>query len=196
MAENQTDGPKIPVEKPGFGERFAAWRGYALANPLFSVTLLGAMVITLVDQASKAWIVNVLRLPELRQIELTPIFDFTYVRNFGASFGMLAGGMSSRIILSMFAITIVAIMVGWLGGVTRKLPAIGIAFIIGGAMGNLVDRVLYGYVIDFIDVSGLFSFFPWVFNVADTAINVGVGCLIVDAFTADEDSADKQTANK
>ena len=134
----------------------------------------------LLDQATKVWVVEILQLPALRQISLLPFFDLTYVENRGASFGMLAGGMGSRIILSIVAIGISLFLVQWLASIRRPLTAAGVAFVIGGAIGNLIDRVLYGYVIDFLDFSGLW--FPWVFNVADSCINVGVACILVDAF--------------
>lgn len=160
---------------------FANWMTQARTNPLFIVTLIGALVVMLADQASKVWIVEVLRLPDRRQIDLSPIIDLTYVKNYGASFGMLAGGLGSRIFLSLLSSAIVVFLVTWLAQVRRPLLATGIAFLIGGAVGNLVDRVLYGYVIDFIDASGLM--FPWVFNVADAAINVGIAFLVLDYFT-------------
>ncbi len=159
------------------------WQAF-LANvksaPYFKVTLLGALVMTLLDQMTKVWVVKILHLPVLRQINLGPVFDFTYVRNYGASFGMFRGGLPSRIFLSVLAFGIILVLINWLTTVTRPLAAAGIAFILGGAAGNLVDRVLYGYVIDFIDFSAMH--FPWVFNIADTSINVGVGLLLLDAF--------------
>ncbi len=160
------------------------WWQTARANPLFSLAMLGALVVMLVDQASKAWIVNILRLRERRHIDLLPFFDLTYVENTGASFGMLSGGLASRIVLSAVAIGVVVFLVTWLARVTRPLVATGIAFIIGGAIGNVIDRALYGYVIDFLNFSGLW--FPWVFNLADSAINIGVGCLLFDAFFGDQ----------
>lgn len=164
----------------------ASWWQTARANPLFSLALLGALVVMLVDQASKAWIVNILRLRERRHIDLLPFFDLTYVENTGASFGMLSGGLASRIVLSVVALGVVVFLVVWLARVTRPLVATGIAFIIGGAIGNVIDRALYGYVIDFLNFSGLW--FPWVFNLADTAINIGVGCLLFDAFFGDQEN--------
>lgn len=157
----------------------AAWSIEARANPLFARGLIAALVIAILDQASKFWIVNVVELPLRRRIELLPIFDLTYVENRGASFGMLAGGMGSRVLLSTISIVIAGVMIVWLGRLKRGLAAAGAALIIGGAIGNLHDRLRYGYVVDFLDFSGLM--FPWVFNVADAAINVGFACLILDA---------------
>lgn len=157
------------------------WLGAAKANPWFRWGAPAAVLIALADQATKFWIVHVVELPLKRTIELSSIFDLTYVENRGASFGMLAGGMASRVILSAISITVAAALVIWLGRLRRRFAAVGAILIIGGALGNLYDRVAYGYVVDFLDFSGLY--FPWVFNIADAAINVGVGCLIVDALT-------------
>ncbi len=157
----------------------AHWHADARANPLFVSGLIGAGAVALIDQATKFWIVNIVELPIKRRIEISSIFDLTYVENRGASFGMLAGGLGSRIILSSISITIATVMIVWLGRLKRRFAAAGAALIIGGAIGNLYDRVSYGYVVDFLDFSGLM--FPWVFNVADSAINVGFVCLIIDA---------------
>lgn len=159
--------------------QIANWLAEARANPLFLYGLVGAASVAILDQASKFWIVNIIELPIKRRIEISPIFDLTYVQNRGASFGMLAGGLASRIVLSSISIAIAAIMVVWLGRLRRRFAAAGAALIIGGALGNLHDRVRYGFVVDFLDFSGMM--FPWVFNVADTAINIGFACLILDA---------------
>lgn len=159
----------------------ADWLGAAKANPWFRWGAPAAALIALADQASKLWIVHGVDLPARRKIELSSIFDLTYVENRGASFGMLAGGMASRIILSAISIAVATALVVWLGRLRRRFAALGAILIIGGALGNLYDRIAYGYVVDFLDFSGLY--FPWVFNIADAAINVGVGCLIVDALT-------------
>lgn len=178
-------------------QQFSAWRGAARANPNFSRGLAGAGVIAAVDQASKAYVVHGLKLPELGRIEISGLFDLTFVRNFGASFGLLADHGFSRIILSVISFGVAAMLVAWLARLRRPLAAAAVAFIVGGALGNLVDRVSLGYVVDFLDFSG-FPFphlvrvdgfpgwtlvnggFIWVFNVADTAINVGIALLALD----------------
>lgn len=157
------------------------WVAAATSNGFFRWGVLAAAVIAIVDQASKFWVVHVVELPIKRKIELSAIFDLTYVENRGASFGMLAGGMGSRIILSAISIAVATALILWLGRLRRRFASAGAALIIGGALGNLYDRLAYGYVVDFLDFSGLY--FPWVFNIADAAINIGVGCLIVDALT-------------
>lgn len=155
------------------------WIADARANSLFVWGMAAAGVIAVIDRATKYWIVSIIDLPAKGRIEILPVFDLTYVENRGASFGMLAGGMGSRIVLSLISISIATVMTVWLGRLKRRFAAAGAALIIGGAIGNLHDRVRYGYVVDFLDFSGLM--FPWVFNVADTAINVGFACLILDA---------------
>lgn len=160
--------------------QFPAWRREAFANPWFLYGLGGAVAIAMLDQLSKFWIVDVLKLPQRGKIELSSIFDLTYVQNYGASFGLLAGGLGSRILLSIISTAVALGLMVWLGQLKRPVAAIGVSFIIGGALGNLYDRVAYGFVVDFLDFSGLY--FPWVFNIADAAINVGVACLLLDAW--------------
>ena len=168
---------------------FTAWRADARSNPYFLRGVVGALCVMLADQASKAWIVEVVQLRAKRHIDISAIFDLTWVQNYGASFGMLAGGIASRIFLSIVSLAISVVLIAWLARIDRAIAATGIAFIIGGALGNLFDRVAYGYVIDFLDFSGMW--FPWVFNVADASINIGIACLILDAFLTrnDEPSA-------
>ncbi|MFN0024324.1 MAG: signal peptidase II [Parvularculaceae bacterium] len=161
--------------------QIANWLAAAKANAYFRWGMLAALLVAITDQASKYWVVRVIDLPVRRKIELSGIFDLTYVENRGASFGMLAGGMGSRIVLSSISLGVATALVIWLARLERRFAAAGAALIVGGAIGNLYDRIAYGYVVDFLDFSGLM--FPWVFNVADAAINVGVACLIVDALT-------------
>ncbi len=161
--------------------QIADWLAAAKANAYFRWGILAAGLVAIADQASKYWIVHVVDLPGRRKIEISGVFDLTYVENRGASFGMLAGGMGSRIVLSSISIGVATALVIWLARLDRRFAAAGAALIVGGAVGNLYDRIAYGYVVDFLDFSGLM--FPWVFNVADAAINVGVACLIVDALT-------------
>ena len=163
-----------------FAEKARAWWRDARANPFFIRGLIGAAVVALLDQASKFWIVHIVDLPARRQIEISGIFDLSYVENPGASFGMLAGGLGSRIFLSMISLGVSIGLAFWLGRLRRPIAATGVAIIIGGALGNLYDRVAYGFVVDFLDFSGLY--FPWVFNIADSAINVGVALLLFDAW--------------
>ncbi len=161
---------------------FSEWLKAARTNRLFALTLAVTIGVIALDQASKLWILHGLVLPDVpgRSIDLGPIFNLTYVENRGVSFGLFAGGMTSRILLSILAITVAGFVLHWAGRLDRRGAAIGAGFIVGGALGNAFDRIAYGFVVDFFDFSELY--FPWVFNVADVAVNLGVACLAYDAF--------------
>ncbi|VAW80881.1 Lipoprotein signal peptidase [hydrothermal vent metagenome] len=141
-----------------------------------------AFVIVVSDQISKYWILNGLKLRELPggHLELSPIMDFTFVWNRGVSFGLLqASSMWGRILLSLFAAAVVVAMTVWLLKAQNKVLAIALGLIIGGAVGNLIDRIIYGKVVDFINFSDVN--FIWVFNIADASINVGVFFILLEA---------------
>lgn len=161
--------------------RVKEWQREARANPLFWKGAAGAAVVVALDQLSKFWIVHQVKLPEKRQIEISGIFDLTYVQNYGASFGMLSG---ARWLLTALSLAVAAALLTWLGGLKRPVAATGIAFVVGGALGNLYDRLTLGYVVDFFDFSGLY--FPWVFNVADASINIGIAFILLDAYLTRE----------
>lgn len=174
----------------------SVWWRTARANPLFRRGVLLALVVVALDQLSKMWVLHGIALPDrpLGRIELSAVFDLTYVENTGVSFGLFAGGTVSRVVLSIVSVVVAAYVVRWLGTLLRRVAAIGAGLIVGGAIGNLYDRVLYGYVVDFLDFSGLG--FPFVFNVADAAINVGVACLAYDAFVVAPKAAQEERAPK
>jgi signal peptidase II len=131
------------------------------------------------DQLSKYWIVNVLHLPEIGKIELSPIFDLTMVRNYGISFGAFTADADWERWALVGLSTIIAIIFSvWLTRAKRSLTILALALVIGGAIGNVIDRIRYGYVVDFLDFSGIG--FIWVFNVADSAITIGAILLGLD----------------
>jgi|TARA_B100001971_G_C18186406_1_gene535909 signal peptidase II len=146
-----------------------------------------SFVLLLLDQASKQYMSSILPLCQpgyCQSIEILPIFKLTVVHNEGAAFSFLsdAGGWQRWLLvsISIFASLFVAV---WLYRVSRqeKLLALALAFILGGALGNLVDRALLGYVVDFIVVYYESYYFP-AFNIADSAITIGAGFLILDMF--------------
>jgi signal peptidase II len=146
-----------------------------------------SFVLLLLDQASKQYMSSILPLCQpgyCQSIEILPIFKFTVVHNEGAAFSFLsdAGGWQ-RWLLVTISIVVSAFVAGWLYRVYRqeKLLALALAFILGGALGNLVDRALLGYVVDFIVVYYESYYFP-AFNIADSAITIGAGFLILDMF--------------
>ena len=122
-------------------------------------------------------------------IELSPIFDLTMVWNKGVSFGLFgADGPLGRTVLVVFSVAVAGFLIAGLlqrGGIRaqRRLQAVAFGFIIGGALGNAIDRVLYGAVADFLNFSDIG--FPWVFNIADVGINLGVLAIVADVFLND-----------
>jgi signal peptidase II len=132
------------------------------------------------DQISKWWILAEVMNPP-RVIEITPFFNLVLVLNRGASFGMLGGGgaWAPWALLALAAAILTGLGI-WLARTPSRWVAAGLGLVIGGAVGNVVDRLRYGAVIDFLDFH--LAGFHWpAFNLADSAITVGVGILLVDA---------------
>ena len=143
-----------------------------------------ALVVIVLDQLTKAWIISGLSLQEVGRIPvLPPILNFSWVENTGVSFGLFGGG-EARWGLTIFSIVVSAGLGWWALKADRRLLVTAIGLVMGGALGNVIDRVRFGYVVDFIDFSGT-GVFPWVFNVADSAITVGVVLLILDSLKSD-----------
>ena len=152
-----------------------------------AVTRLGklgyalAAAVIVVDQLSKYWVLEVFRLPERMQVEVLPFFRLSMVWNRGVSFGLLQAEVDfARWGLAVFSAVVAVGLALWVRRVSRPLLAVALGLIIGGAVGNLIDRVRFGAVADFLDFSRLW--FPWVFNVADSGITIGVLLLILDSF--------------
>ncbi len=147
--------------------------------------LVAGLAVLAADQVSKWWILNVLDLPELRQVVLLPVLNLTMVWNHGVTFGLLNGlGAAGHIILAAIALAVVAGLGLWLRKAETALVATAIGAIAGGAVGNVIDRIRYGAVVDFIHahVGSPWGDLSWyVFNVADAAIVCGVGALILDS---------------
>jgi signal peptidase II len=114
-----------------------------------------------------------------RFVELTPFFDLQMVWNRGVSFGLLRADHDVvRWGLVAMSLAIAGVFFWWLRSAERKLTAMALGLVIGGALGNVIDRIRFGAVADFLDFNGLW--FPWVFNVADAAISVGAILLAAD----------------
>ena len=144
---------------------------------------LVAVVIGL-DQLSKAWIVNHIPYGGIRT--LLPVLDITLRYNRGAAWSMLDGASGwQRWLFSGLAVVVGVGLLYWLrrlNGRTQRLLCLSLALILAGALGNLLDRLLSGQVVDFILAHWNDSQFP-AFNVADSAITVGAALMLLDAFT-------------
>ena len=141
--------------------------------------LIVAAPVVAVDQASKWVIVDVVMQPP-RVIEVTGFFNVVMVWNRGVSFGLFSGGQEAmRWVLVALALAITVALVHWLRRIDRRFLALSIGLVIGGSIGNVIDRVRFGAVADFLDVH-LFGYHWPSFNVADSAIPVGVAILLID----------------
>lgn len=149
-----------------------------------------ALGVIALDQLSKYWILFTYDLPNRLSVEVLPVFHLTMVWNRGVSFGLFRspdGQELIRWLLAAFSALVALGLIVWVRKVGRPLLAVAVGLIIGGAIGNLIDRVRWGAVADFLDFSRLA--FPWIFNVADSAITVGVALLLLDSLRAAPKSA-------
>lgn len=141
-----------------------------------------AVLSLVVDQATKLYVLANFKLHE--SVDLLPFFDFTYAQNKGAAFSFLsdAGGWQ-RWFFTVIAVSISGVLIYWLRGLHRSQKGLSIAYslVLSGAIGNLIDRLSYGFVVDFIHVFYKTQSFP-IFNVADMAICCGAFLIILDAF--------------
>jgi signal peptidase II len=141
-----------------------------------------AALIIVLDQATKAVIKAKLPLHESMTV-IPGFFDFTHVRNTGAAFGMLNNIEFAYKPLVMVLVAAVALIAVATYAFTlppaQRVARLGLALILGGAVGNLIDRAATGFVVDFVDVYWRGIHF-WAFNVADSAITVGVGLMLLD----------------
>ena len=134
-----------------------------------------AILIAAVDQLVKWYVVGPLNLRNVRNIDLLPFFDLTYVENRGISLGMLqATNMEMRWLLVGMTALIGLVVLIWMMREKILGDILGLSLILGGAIGNIYDRYVFGYVIDYADLH-IGTFRPFlVFNVADAAITIGV----------------------
>ncbi len=142
---------------------------------------LSVAVIAL-DQATKFLVTRFLDLYE--RVEVLPVLDFTLLHNTGAAFSLLAGASGwQRWFFIGLACAVSVLLILWIWRTPRgeKLLPLALSLILGGAVGNVIDRVAHGYVVDFIHAHWGDAYFP-AFNVADSAITIGAALLILDAF--------------
>ncbi len=144
---------------------------------------LVALGVFIADQISKWVMIGPLQLQQRGQIELLPIFNLTWVENRGISLGLLpADSELARWVLVAVTAAIALGVAWWIRREDARGDQFALALVLGGALGNIVDRTRFGYVVDFADLH-FGSFRPFlVFNVADAAISIGVLILLVRAF--------------
>ena len=157
------------------------------------------LITVLLDQWSKYAILDMFKVPhnicEINPFpglfkEISPVVDWALVCNQGVSFGMFSGDSSlKRWLLTLFAAVMCCVLFYMLSRTKDMITRLSVGLIIGGAIGNGIDRALYGAVTDFISVEQLIPFFPWVFNIADSAITCGVIGLFIAGFFADDPAA-------
>ena len=158
--------------------------GYGLTSPLRS-GVVAAVVTLVLDQASKFWLLHVLDIAR-GTVRVTPFFDLVLAWNTGISYGWFQNedATGQAILVAVKAAAVVALAI-WMARSRTAMATIALGLIIGGAIGNAVDRFTYGAVVDFalfhVEIAG--KTFNWyVFNLADVAIVAGVAALLYDSF--------------
>lgn len=152
-----------------------------------------AILIIVIDQLTKAWVMDGLglRFEGQSQPVADPFFNITLVHNEGVSFGLFGDG-SARWMLSVFSAVVAGMLGWWALKADRRLLITALGLVMGGAVGNVIDRLRFGWVVDFLDFSGNVvagvQVFPWVFNVADSAITIGVVLLILDSLRSEREA--------
>lgn len=148
--------------------------------------VIAAAATLVLDQASKFWLVRVFDIAHRGTVRLTPFFDLVLAWNQGISFGWFQNdGFTAQIVLMAIKAIAVVVLAVWMARSRTPLAALALGLIIGGAIGNGIDRLAYGAVVDFALFHlkiGETTFNWYVFNLADVAIVAGVGALLYDSF--------------
>jgi signal peptidase II len=138
-----------------------------------------AVLVFALDQLSKYWVLHVIDLPAVGSIAVLPVFNLSMVWNQGVTFGLLNGGGAGPVVLALVALAVVFALGLWLRRAERLLIGLALGAILGGALGNVLDRLRYGAVVDFLHFHiGPYSWY--VFNLGDAAIVCGVAALVLD----------------
>jgi signal peptidase II len=162
-------------------------RGY-LYGPLSRLGLVAAVIACLADQASKVWLLFSFDLANRGIVHLTPFLDFVLTWNTGISYGLFQQESEiGRLVLLGLKLIGLAVLWIWLARAESKLTALSLGLIIGGGIGNAIDRLAYGAVMDFVlfhITTPTFNFVWYVFNLADAAIVAGVAGLLYESLFA------------
>lgn len=146
---------------------------------VFVFGIMIAVITASLDQYSKDYIFSLLLDKDSNHIEVLPFFNLVMVRNFGVSFGMFNDIQYGHLILSVIAIIITIFLLLWMRKITKMYLGVALGLIIGGAIGNIIDRVRYGAVADFLDFHVGLYHWP-AFNLADSAVFVGVVMILLE----------------
>jgi signal peptidase II len=161
----------------------AARGGAAAREPSGWRWLPVTVAVIALDQLVKAWVVQHLTLHGT--LRVLPVLELTLTYNRGAAFSFLAGASGwQKWLFAGLAVAVGVVILLWLrrlNGRRQRLLCLSLTLIMGGATGNLIDRLRIGHVVDFILAHWHHVYFPWAFNVADSAITVGAALLLVDA---------------
>jgi signal peptidase II len=154
--------------------------------------LVVGLATLLIDQANKLWMLDVYGIADRGRVAVTPFLDFVFVKNTGISYSLFdQDSFTGQLALATFGLLASIALWVWLArGATNRLMAISIGLIIGGALGNAIDRVRIGGVADFFSLHA-FGFYWYVFNIADVAIVAGVAGLLYDSLIASRNDAAK-----
>ncbi|MFO1128930.1 MAG: signal peptidase II [Rhodospirillales bacterium] len=151
-----------------------------------------AVTVIVLDQVSKWWMLTRVMDPP-RVIEVTPFFNLVYAWNRGVSFGVFNSDAGWNVwVLPLVALAICVALAIWLARSANRITTTGLGMIIGGAIGNVIDRLRFGAVFDFLDVHAAGWHWP-AFNLADSAISIGVVLLVLDSlFSSGEQRKSKK----
>ncbi len=161
-----------------------------LWGPWSRLGLSVALVTFVVDQAHKWWMLDIYRIADKGRVAVAPFLDLVFVKNTGISYSLFDQDSAlGQVVLAAFAVLAGLALWIWLArGIHTWMAAIGLALIIGGALGNALDRVRLGGVADFFSLHA-FGYYWYVFNLADVAIVAGVAGLLYDSLFADRKGA-------
>ncbi len=152
--------------------------------------LIVAAIAFLIDQGHKWWMLEVFNIAERGLVTVTPFLDLVLLWNKGISYGLFPqDSTAGQLVLLAVKLVIVVVLLVWLTRATQALVAVAVGLVIGGALGNALDRIVHGAVADF------FSFHAWgfhwyVFNLADVAIVAGVALLLYDSLIGTKQTAE------
>jgi signal peptidase II len=170
--------------------KLAIWGAYSRAGMLAAILAYAA------DRVHKWWMLDVYRIGERGPVELAPFLDLKFVLNRGISYGLLAqNSTAGQAILTAVAIAASIMLALWMARAHSRLMAISLGLIIGGALGNATDRVLFGGVADFFyfhPFQTRLLIFDYVFNVADVAITAGVAVLAAGILFLNPEPAERR----